>query len=45
MPLACWTNMLSFRLNIAKRCPYIIKFPQFDTPSFMSDEEKKSWYV
>ena len=32
MPLACWTNMLSFRLNIAKRCPYIIKITHFDTP-------------
>ena len=31
MPLACWTNMLSFRLNIAKRCPYIIKITHFDT--------------
>ena len=24
--------MLSFRLNIAKRCPYIIKITHFDTP-------------
>ena len=37
MPLACWTNMLSFRLNIAKRCPYIIKITHFDTtPYFFS---------
>ena len=33
MPLACLSKPLVFRLNIAKRCPYIIKFPQFDTPS------------
>ena len=33
MPLACWTNLLSFRLNIAKRCPYIIKIIHFDTQS------------
>ena len=35
MPLACWTNMLSFRLNIAKRCPYIIKITHFDTPPYI----------
>ena len=33
MPLACLSKPLVFRLNVAKRCPYIIKFPQFDTPS------------
>ena len=33
MPLACWVNLLSFRLNIAKRCPYIIKIIHFDAPT------------
>ena len=36
MPLACLSKPLVFRLNIAKRCPYIIKFPQFDTPSLLA---------
>ena len=35
MPLACWTNMLYFRLNIAKQCPYIIKITHFDTPPYI----------
>ena len=35
MPLACLSKPLVFRFNIAKRCPYIIKFPQFDTPWLM----------
>lgn len=24
MSLVCWAGLLFFRLNIAKRCPYII---------------------
>ena len=39
MPLACLSKPLVFRFNIAKRCPYIIKFPQFDTASAVQRNE------
>ena len=38
MPLACWINLLPFKLNIAKRCPYIIKIIHFETLPTKNDK-------